>query len=221
MDALLKTLHDPSVLGIVILSLVLVANFVVGSQRNLQLATRFRSWSRSALSGSSEAWSKPRSSGFQAVLQNPPAPFKRMLVRAIMLSREILPLWVLYVFQKKQDVLVVEASTRKGLKGEVEIFVPGTPLGKKVEESLKGKQGGWARKDVGRGVVLMTRGNVHDLSLEKAISPFVRAHGESIRRISFRRKSPQALAVVSVNGLGPKGTQLFFRTLERVGKLLV
>ncbi len=221
MDELLRKLHDPSVLGIVILSLILLADFVVGSQRNLQLATRFRSWAKDALPDAPGTWSKPKSSGFQAVLQKPPVPFKRMLIRSIMLSREILPLWLLYIFQKKQDILVVQASTRKGLKGEVEVFVQGTSLGRKVEGSLGTKREEWSRKDVGKGLVLMTRGSAHDLSLEKALTPLVRSHGESIRRISFRRKSPQALAVVTVDGLGPKGTQLLFRTLERVGKLLV
>jgi hypothetical protein len=220
MDELLRKLHDPSVLGILLLSLVLVADFVVGSQRNLQLATRFRAWARGAFPEAEGDWAKPKSAGFQAVLQKPPAPFRRMLIRSIMLSREILPLWLLYLFQGKRDILVVEASVRRGLKGEVEVFVPGTPLGRKIEESLEGKRG-WARRDVGKGLVLMTRGEVHDLSLEKALSPFVRSYGESIRRVSFRRKSPQTLAVVAVDGLGPKGTRLLFRTLERIGKLLV
>ncbi len=219
MNEIWKALHDPSVLGIFILSVILVLDFVIGSQRNLQLAERFRAWARSSLSGAEGNWGKPKASGFEAVIQKPPLPFRKMFIRSIMLSREVLPLWILYIFQGRQDLLIVEASTRKGLKGEVEMIHPDTPLGRKVLKTL-GEEGVWSKQDIGKGLVLMTRGNIHGLSLEKALAAFVRSYGESVRRMSFRRKSPQALTVVAVDGLGPKGTQQLFRTLERLVKLL-
>ncbi len=218
MNELLNSLHRPSVVAIVALSLLLVLDFVVGSQRNMQLATRFREWARSAFPNSEGKWEKAKSSGFQAVVTKPPSPFRSIFIQVAMLPREVLPLWVLYVFQRKEDLLLVEATLKKPLRTEVEIVREKSRLGKRILSKLKGN---WEKEEMKDGLSVLKNGRTSHQSVVRALSRFVSNHPGAVQRISFRKESPHVLVVVAVDRLGAKGVDGLFRSLEDLGKVLV
>ncbi len=220
MNQLVNSLHKPSVLVIVTLSVLLVLDFVVGSQRNLQLATRFRRWVKTAFPNSEGKWEKARTSGFQAVVTKPPSPFRSIFIQAVMLPREVLPLWILYMFQNKKDLLLVEASLKKPLKTEVEILRKKSRLGKRILPKIEGK-GSWEKEEMKDGLSVLKNGRTSHQSIIRPLSKFVSSHPRAIQRISFRRESPHVLVVVAVDQLGQKGVDRLFRSLEVLGRTLI
>lgn len=131
----------PATLVIAVCFLLLIWYFV-GAQWNRR---RSRLFVRGLAKGFAGLSPPPKiqwlgSSAFQILAANPPDPFKRLGIMAVLEPREMLLLWIVNWFRGRRDLLVIRGELQRDPRREFELFDLATPTGREGHRSAEAER---------------------------------------------------------------------------------
>jgi hypothetical protein len=201
---------------IVGLVIVMALWYVIGTWYNRRRGIRTLTWLRDglrSLGGQLEmSWIGSAASGARAMVTKADAPFRQLDAVFLLESRELLPLWLANRLRGKRDELIIKASLRSHLKGELEIVQAGSRLERGLR---KEEQSPWQWEPGPHGLSIACRGT-QGSALRAAAEPFLRAYGLYLHRFSWRRDKPDLLLHARLAGLTDHVPADFFNELGRV-----
>ncbi|HUZ01879.1 MAG TPA: hypothetical protein VMU89_16135 [Thermomicrobiaceae bacterium] len=181
-------------LGVIAISIVLVAGFYIGSRLNRLSARDRANWLRTALRGlgTEPRFSPLGSFGFSTTADWLDGPIRRLSITTLFLPRELPPVWVLRLALGQSDALTLRATLAAALSFEGDALDPRSDYGRRAERNLPPA---WKRAREG-GRLLAAPSEAALNRLRMALGP-VTEEGPVQQIISIRRSAPQLLVTVS------------------------
>jgi hypothetical protein len=200
-----------------VIILVTLGAFMVGTWLNRQRGKSFGKWIDEGLQsqGGRPLWTVVRSisSGAQATLRNPNAPFSSLEVGYFLLTREIPPLFGLELLRGKRDLLSIKADLRKSPAIEFDVVPMNGPLARELDRSAGDQPYTWVELSDGMGLATKA---VNPQQVAARVRPFVERYGKSLQRLSVRQRQPNVILFMHLTGVQDRPAKELFEALRRV-----
>jgi hypothetical protein len=155
-----------------------------------------------SLSGeSSGRWIGSSGSGAELHVRKMPPPLKELQLIYLLASRELLPLFLVDLVRGKRDRLIVKATYRATPIGELEAVPASSGLARQLRA---GGEDPWQVEEGPHGLRVGARGREAD-KLRAALTPLLEKYGPYVQRVSWSRKPPHLIAILSLAGLTAQG----------------
>jgi hypothetical protein len=200
--------------GILIL---LVLAYLGGGWLNRRRSKALGRWVQSGLKilGGQPAWKwvGTMASGGQVTVTNPSRPFRQLQLTYLLLTREFFPLWAVERLRGKRDVLMVRGDLRGDLSQEIEVV----PLHGRLRDTLDSNPGEqpWRWDEGPAGLGLATRA-ITDGRQIGAVKAFLAQYGPAVQRLSLRRRQPNLILFIHLDGLEHAPADGFMRAVQRL-----
>jgi hypothetical protein len=145
-------------------------------------------------------WLGSSGSGAQLHVHGAAPPFKTLDIIYLLTSRELLPLFLVDLMRGKRDQLIIKTEIRPHFIGEVEVLPEKSSLTRQMQ-SEQNKP--WTINTLSHQLISGLRGS-DGSKLQQALEPFAEKYGANIRRISWGRKAPHLIIMLSLTGLFDK-----------------
>jgi hypothetical protein len=198
------------------LLIVLVLAYMGGGWLNRRRSKALGRWVQSGLKtlGGQPSWKwiGSMASGGQVTVTNAARPFRQLQLTYLLLTREFFPLWGVERLRGKRDMLTVRGDLRGDLGQEIEVV----PLHGRLRSTLDSNPGEqpWHWEEAPAGLGLATR-NVTDPRLISAVKGFLEQYGADVQRLSLRRRQPNLIMFIHLDGLEHTPADGFMRALQR------
>lgn len=146
-------------------------------------------------------WLGSSGSGARIQVRQADAPFRDLEIVYLLASRELLPLFLVDLLRGKRDQLIVKARLRSSYSGEVEIVPSHGGLARQLRNE---QEHPWAIEEGPADLLLATRWGGTDKQLT-ALAPLLDKYAPLVRRISWSKKVPHLIVILSLAGLYEKG----------------
>lgn len=129
--------------AVIILSVVLLAWYVIGSQVNRRRANRWVRWIGEGLKvhGVKASIKWLGSSRFQITTEQGPTPYARLGIAVLLEPREMLLLWAVNRLRGRRDLVVVKGELTVAPHRELEVFDQASQPGKEAMRAVRKE--GW------------------------------------------------------------------------------
>ena len=199
--------------------IVLVVGYLAGAWLNRRRNKTIGRWLQTSLGtlGGQPAWKWAGSmnSGAQITISGANRPFRQLKITYLMLTREFVPLLLFELLRGKRDVLAIRAELRNDPADEIEVV----PIHGKLRQTLDKHAGDqpWTWEECPEGLGLATHG-AGDPRLTARIRRFLGRYGAYVQRFSLRKRQPNLILFVCLDGLEKAPAADFLRALrETVG----
>ena len=198
------------------LLIIMVLAYLGGGWLNRRRSKALGRWVQSGLKtlGGQPAWKwvGTMASGGQVTVTNPSRPFRQLQLTYLLLTREFFPLWGVEWLRGKRDLLMVRGNLRGDLSQEIEIV----PLRGRLRDTLESAPGEqpWQWEEGPAGLGLATRA-ITDERLIAALKTFLGQYGAAVQRLSLRRRQPNLILFIHLDGLEHAPADGFMRALQR------
>lgn len=191
--------------------------FMLGTWFNRRRGKALGFWIEDGLKslGGQPAWTfiKSVSSGAVATVRNTNAPFRSLEAAYYLLTREIPPLYGVELLRGKRDLFSIKANLRTPPASEFDVM----PLGGKLAQTLDKAAGDepyiWVELPEGLG--LATR-DPDPQRLAARVRPYAERYGKAVQRLSVRRRDPNVIVFMHLDGLEDRPSRELFDALKRV-----
>jgi hypothetical protein len=186
--------------GIIIL---IVLGYLGGNWLNRRRSRAIGKWLQSALGslGGQPAWNLigTMSSGVQLTVNHATRPFRQFTITYHMLTREFLPLWILELLRGKRDLMSLRGDLRGSLNEEIEVVPMRSSLRRTLDQHAAPEDAWhWQAAPARLGLATHEAG---DSPLCCALLAFLEQYGRSVERLSLRRRQPNLIMFVKLNGI--------------------
>jgi len=187
------------------LGILLVLWYLFASIFNRRRGLAIFHWLRSDLDqlGGEVAsrWIGSSGSGARIQVHKANPPFRDLEIVYLLASRELLPLFLFDLLRGKRDQLIVKARLRTSHPGEVEVAPARSGRARQMTTE---RERPWSVEDGPHELLVGTRG--HGAQRQRAaLIPFLDKYGLHVRNISWSRKAPHLIVILSLAGLYEKG----------------
>lgn len=196
--------------------ILLVVSYLGGTWLNRQRSKAIGNWLQAGIGllGGRVAWRwlKSMSAGAEVTVAEARPPFKGVQFTYFLLTRELVPLWVIELLRKKRDLLLVKADLRTPPAREYEVV----PLNGKLRTMLDSAEGeALAWQPLGAGLGLGTRTSA-EARVMGPVSAFIDKYGVDIERLSVRRRSPHLVLYLRLDQLTTRPVDELLRSLQQL-----
>lgn len=146
-------------------------------------------------------WIGSSGSGAQIQVRKATPPFKELDIIYLLASRELLPLFLVDLLRGKRDRLIVKATLRSAHAGELEVVQAASGLARQMRAE---KAQPWRVEEVPGSLLVGVRGKSAE-ELHTALTPLIEKYGDHIQRISWSKKAPHLIVILSLADLYEKG----------------
>jgi hypothetical protein len=146
-------------------------------------------------------WIGSSGSGARLSVHKTNPPIKEFEIIYLLASRELLPLFLADIVRGKTDRVIVKATLVSNPASELMIVPAHSSLANQMRSDRKNS---WELSDGPHGLVIGKLGRGAE-ALEAASAPFVEKYGAHIIEMSFARKPPHLIAILSLSGLFKAG----------------
>ena len=182
--------------------IVVVLGYLAGNWLNRRRSRFIGSWLQSALStlGGQPAWNLigTMSSGVQLTVNHAARPFRQFTITYHMMTREFLPLWLLEMLRGKRDLMSVRADLRGSLNEEIEVVPLHGGLRRTLDQHAGDTPWNWQPAPNRLGLASHEAGNSE---LCCAVLAFLERYGRYVERLSLRRRQPNLILFVRLDGI--------------------
>ncbi len=186
--------------GVIIL---IVLGYMGGNWLNRRRSRAIGRWLQSALGalGGQPAWNLigTMSSGVQLTVNHAARPFRQFTITYHMLTREFLPLWMLELLRGKRDLMSLRGDLRGSLMEEIEVVPLRGSLRRTLDQHAAPEEP-WHWQPAPSRLGLATH-EAGDSELCCALLAFLERYGRYIERLSLRRRQPNLIMFVKLNGV--------------------
>ena len=149
-------------------------------------------------------------------MANARRPFRTVTVSAVLISREVLPIWLWERLNGRHDLLIVHVTFRHHPALEAEIIDPGNELGRRGE--LQAQEHDWLRMDLSPRWRLYhssktPHAHVQTIADYVVLSPF------GPWRVALRRSAPHMLLNMPMPNLDQIHSRQLARMLTELARL--
>jgi hypothetical protein len=198
--------------GIIIL---LVLGYLGGNWLNRRRSRTIGKWLQSALSamGGQPAWNLigTMSSGVQLTVNHAAQPFRQFTITYHMMTREFLPLWLVELLRGKRDLMSLRADLRRSLNEEIEVVPLRGGLRRALDQHAGDHPWNWQQAASRLGLATHETGNSE---LCCAVLAFLEQYGRYVERLSLRRRQPNLIMFVKLNGIEKAPAVEFLQALH-------
>ncbi len=199
-----------------IIVILLVLGYLGGNWLNRQRSRAIGRWLQSALStlGGQPAWNLAgtMSSSVQLTVNHAARPFRQLVITYHMLTREFLPLWMFELLRGKRDRMTVRGDLRGVLSEEIEVVPWRGKLRRMLDQHAGDQPWNWQRAPARLGLASHQAG---DSDLCCSMLSFLEQYGHSIERLSLRRRQPNLMLFVRLDGIERAPAADFLQALQR------
>jgi hypothetical protein len=158
------------------------------------------------------SWIGSSASGAHLVVAKARGPFRSMEVIYLLVSREILPLWIFNRLRGKRDELIIKASLKQVPVEEVEVA---PPQDKEFVSLLAREQKRpYERIPIHPEFEVGRRGRKNPRGIN-ALQNLLERYPEAIQRISLQRVAPQLVVRVALPSIVSQSADEFLSALSR------
>jgi hypothetical protein len=214
------TFHDPFTLFIVALAGVLIAGYLVGRSVNRKRARIISTWLESGMRtlGGMPVVQAVNRTAFRIKVTQARVPFSVVTASVVLLSREVLPIWLWERIKQHSDIVFFHLTLRRDPRIELEIVNPTCELGRRGEAQAEQLQ--WP--------LTATRGAYHLYCPESGISDdlvdriitHVADAPYMPHRVAIRTHAPHVLASFAFSDLQRVSSVELMRWLTQLVRLV-
>jgi hypothetical protein len=191
--------------------------FMLGTWFNRRRGKALGFWIEDGLKslGGQPAWTfiKSVSSGAVATVRNTNAPFRSLEAAYYLLTREIPPLYGVELLRGKRDLFSIKANLGNPPATEFDVMPLGGALAQALDEAAGDEPYTWVGLPNALG--LATR-DPDPQRLAARVRPFAERYGKAVQRLSVRRRDPNVIAFMHLDGLEERPSRELFDALKRV-----
>jgi hypothetical protein len=191
--------------------------FMLGTWFNRRRGKALGFWIEDGLKslGGQPAWTfiKSVSSGAVATVRNTNAPFRSLEAAYYLLTREIPPLYGVELLRGKRDLFSIKANLGNPPATEFDVVPLGGALAQALDEAAGDEPYTWVGLPNALG--LATR-DPDPQRLAARVRPFAERYGKAVQRLSVRRRDPNVIAFMHLDGLEERPSRELFDALKRV-----
>jgi hypothetical protein len=212
------SLNDPFTLFLFVTATLMMVGYGVGRWTNQRRARQISDWLEPGLRslGGMPTVQRVSGSAFRIKMTNANRPFRTVTVSVVLISREVLPVWLWERLSGHHDLLVVHVTFRHPPALEGEIINPGNELGRRGE--AQAQELNWSSLDLPPGWRLYHAPDSPPSQLE-AVAETVASSPFAPWRVALRRDAPHMLLSMSVPDLDRIHSQQLADTLKEMSKL--
>jgi hypothetical protein len=127
-------------------------------------------------------------------------PFRELQIIYLLASRELLPLFLVDLLRGKRDRVIIKATLKANPDAELEIAREGSGLARQMRAE---KNRPWTIAEGPGGFVIGGRGGSEPL--RAATLPLLEKYAAQVNHISWAKKAPHLIAILSLEGLFQAG----------------
>lgn len=142
-------------------------------------------------------WIGSSGSGAQLHVRKTKAPFQELEIIYLLASRELLPLFLVDLLRGKRDRVIVKATLRANPGAELEVVPKSSGLARQM---LAEKKRPWEVVDGPHSLQIGGRGGGSE-ALRAASLPLLEKYGGLVKQVSWAKKAPHLIAILSLDGL--------------------
>jgi hypothetical protein len=146
-------------------------------------------------------WIGSSGSGARLTIHKATPPIKELEIIYLLASRELLPLFLVDMVRGKRDRVILKATLVPNPASELMIVPARSSLANQMRADRKNS---WELSDGPHGLVIGRLGRGAEV-LEAASAPFIGKYGAHIIEMSFARKPPHLITILSLSGLFKAG----------------
>jgi hypothetical protein len=210
---------DPTERVLWILLIALVGTFLAGTWLNRQRSKALGEWLQKGIGmlGGRVAWRwiKSVNSGAEATIAETRSPFRQLVISYFLLTREFPPLWGFELLRGKRDLLSVRAELRKLPEREFDVVPLQGKLRKALDAGADDAPLQWLEAPAGLGLATAAQ---PDRATVQRVTAFLNTYGSYVERLSVRRRSPNVVAFLRLNGLENRPSTDLLRALGELVK---
>jgi len=210
--------NDPFTLLLIVVAGVLLAGYGVGrwvNQRRAQLISAWLEPGLRALGGHPVARPINRSA-FRFKVTEARSPYATLAVSVVLLSREVLPVWLLEGLRRRQDVLFWHVKWRRPPGLEAEVVDAHNELGRRGE-ALAHELGWMASQTSGNWRVYGP--SPEAVAQAEAMTQLLAEQGITFWRLAVRKEAPHLLLSMPLPEPGRLPSSRLVAALGRLSKL--
>jgi len=214
------TLNDPFTMFIVVVAGILIVGYLIGRARNRRYAQIISSWLEPGLRslGGSPVVQAVTRTAFRVKITQARAPFNVATATVVLLSREVLPIWLWEWINRHSDVVFFHLTLRRNPHITLEIVNVASELGRRGKDQAQKLQ--WP--------LATTQGNYYlycpaDTSSDhhlKKLFTHVTEGRFTPHRVAIRTNAPHVLASFSFSDLQRAPSAELVRWLTTLVRLL-
>ncbi len=211
--------NDPFTIFLLVVAAVLMAGYAVGRWTNLRLSRRISAWLEPGLRSlrGTPVVQPVQRSIFRVQVTNARRPFQTVTASVVLISREVLPIWIGEMLQRRHDLLVVHVTFRQPPAQEVEIVDPSNELGRRGLAQIKALD--WPAVDVPPRLRLYRAPNTSP-ACAQALADAVAASPFGPWRAALRRTAPHLLLSMPLPDLDRVDSKKLADWLNELSKLI-
>ena len=211
--------NDPFTLFLLVTAAVLMAGYAVGRWTNLRRSRRISAWLEPGLRSlrGTPLVQPVQRSIFRIQVTNARRPFQTVTASVVLISREVLPIWLWEKLHRHHDLLVVHATFRQPPALEVEILDPGNELGRRGLAQIKDLD--WPAVEVPPRLRLYHAPDT-SLACAQAMADTVAASPFGPWRVALRRVAPHMLLSMPLPDLDRVDSKKLVDLLNELSKLI-
>lgn len=145
-------------------------------------------------------WIGSSGSGAELKITGINPPFRDLQVIYLLASRELLPLFLVDLARGKRDRVIIKATLKANPDAELEAVRARSGLAHAMRSE---KNRPWAITEAPQGFLLGGRGSADPL--RTATLPLLEKYAAQIIQVSWAKKAPHLIAILSLDGLFQKG----------------
>jgi hypothetical protein len=191
--------------------------FMLGTWFNRRRGKALGFWIEDGLRslGGQPAWTfiKSVSSGAVATVRNTNAPFRSLEAAYYLLTREIPPLYGVELLRGKRDLFSIKANLSNSPAAEFDVMPLGGKLAQTLDEAAGDEPYTWV--ELPHGLGLATR-DPDAGRIAARVRPFAERYGQAVQRLSVRRRDPNVIVFMHLDGLEDRPSRELFDALKRV-----
>jgi hypothetical protein len=196
--------------------IVIVLGYLGGNWLNRRRSRAIGKWLQAALGtlGGQPAWNLigTMSSGVQLTVNHAARPFRQFTITYHMLTREFVPMWIVELLRGKRDLMSLRGDLRGSLNEEIEVVPIRGNLRRTLDQHAAAEDPWHWQPAAGRlGLATHEAG---DTPLCCAVLAFLEQYGRSIERMSLRRRQPNLIMFVKLNGIEKAPAADFLQALH-------
>lgn len=197
--------------------IALVVGYLVGVWLNRQRSKTLGAWLQAGLGklGGRVAWRWVRSmnSGAEVTIGEARPPFRQLKINYFLLTREFPPLWGFELLREKRDLISLHGELRSPPAQEITVV----PLQGKLRTELDKAAGDipWHWTEMPAGLGLATR-LAPSKALVGRVEIFLNGYGASVERLSLRRRSPQLVIFLKLQGVEKRPITELWAAIEKL-----
>ncbi|MCX7681889.1 MAG: hypothetical protein N2508_07995 [Anaerolineae bacterium] len=205
---------DPETVAVIGLCVVLTLWYAGGYLYNRRQGEQLFRWLRAGLDvlgGEKQAsWLGSPANGVYINITHAAPPFRRLEIALQLENREILPLWLFERLRGRRDRLIIKATLRSPVHGEVEI-VPAR--GRTARLLRREQEQPWSWQAGPHHLLIGHRGSGAQRRLARLV-PWVSTYGMSLQRFSWRKDDPHVQLQMKVTDLLTTSSEAFLTALQ-------